>query len=215
MAVAGDRGPGGNGPAIASVIPGMIAIPLFFFPVPAVAAIVLGFVGHRHARDLSGEIMGVIGATVGIVVMVVFVVLVGLNLDEVTHALPLTRAATGTCFTETYPEDVMVRKGCTERHGSELFAIVNHPAPAGAAYPTGSFGPFEANSQAIELCRKPFTEFVGQPALQSDVLTYTVDYPDEDEWRRGDRTVRCFAIAKEGTPQLSRSARDLARTPAA
>ena len=211
MAVAGDRGPGGNGPAIASVILGMVAVPLFFFPLPAVAAIVLGFIGHRHARDLTGEIMGVIGATVGIVVTVVFVVFVGLNLDDLLHTTPLTQAQAGTCFKETYPEDVMVRKGCSERHGSELFAIVNHPAASGAPYPTGSFGRFEANSQAIELCRVPFADYVGQPALESTVLTYTVDYPDEDEWRRGDRTVRCLAIAAKGAPQLSRSARDLAR----
>jgi hypothetical protein len=215
MAVAGDRGPGSNGLAIASVLVGMVAVPLFFFPAPAVAAIVLGVVGHRHARDLSGEIMGVIGATVGTVVMVLFVVLVGLNLDDVTHTTPLAGAARGTCFKETYPEDVMVRKDCSKRHGSELFAIVQHPAPAGAAYPTGKFGPFEANSQALELCRLPFAEYVGQPAPESTVVTYTVDYPDEGEWRRNDRTVRCFVIAKDGAPQLTRSARDIARTPPA
>ena len=201
--------------AIVSVLVGMVAVPLFFFPVPAAVAIVLGVVGHRRARDLSGEIMGVIGATAGIVVMGLFVVLVALNLDDLTHTMPLTDAAHGTCFKETYPEDVMVRKDCDERHGSELFAIVAHPAPAGAAYPTGKLGPFEANSQALELCRLPFADYVGQPALESTVVTYTVDYPDEGEWRRDDRTVRCFVIAKDDASQLTRSARDLARTPPA
>jgi len=199
--------------AIASVVVGMVAVPLFFFPVPAVAAIVLGVVGHRHARDLSGQIMGVIGTTVGIVVFALFVVLVALNLDDITHTVPLDGAAGGTCFKETYPEDTMIRKDCGKRHGSELFAIVQHPAPAGAPYPTGPFGAFEANSQALEVCRQPFTEYVGQPALESTVVTYTVDYPDEDEWRRNDRTVRCFVIANEGAPQLTRSARDIARRP--
>jgi hypothetical protein len=213
MAVADDRGPGSNGVAIASVLVGMVSVPLFFFPVPAAAAIVLGVAGHRRARDLGGEIMGIIGATVGIVVMVLFVVLVALNLDDVTHARPLASATQGMCFKETYPEDVMVRKDCAERHGSELFAIVQHPAPAGAAYPTGKLGAFEANSQALELCRLPFADYVGPGALESRVVTYIADYPDEGEWRRNDRTVRCFVIAKDGVPRLTRSARDIARTP--
>jgi hypothetical protein len=215
MVVAGDRGRGSNGLAIASVLVGMVAVPLFFFPVPAAVAIVLGAVGHRQARDLSGEIMGAIGATVGTVVIVLFVVLVGLNLDDVTHTTPLAGATRGTCFKQTYPEDVMVRKDCNKRHGSELFATVQYPAPADAPYPTGTFGAFEANFQALELCRLPFADYVGHPALESTVVTYTVDYPDEDEWRRNERTVRCFVIAKDGAPRLSRSARAIAHAPPA
>ena len=127
--------------AIASVLVGLVAVPLFLFPAPAAAAIVLGVVGHRHARDLSGEIMGVIGATVGIVVMVLFVVLVALNLDDVTRTMPLTGAALGTCFKETYPEDLMVRKDCGERHGSELFAIVQHRGADRRRVPHRQVGP--------------------------------------------------------------------------
>ena len=52
---------------------------------------------------------------------------------------------------------------------------------------------------------------MGQPESESPTLTYAVDYPSEGEWRRSDRTVRCFAIAKDGAPALTGSVRDIAR----
>jgi len=201
-----------NAPAITAVLVGLLAVPLYFIPVPAAMAIALGIVGHRRARDLSGEVMAVIGATTGVIVLGLFVVLVGRNYYDVTHSSSLEQVGPGTCLKETYPEDVMVRKDCTDRHGSELFAIVQHPAPASAPLPTGRLGPFSLNAEAIDLCRGPFADYVGQPPDQSATLTFAVDYPEDDEWRGGDRTVRCFAIAKEGAPPLTRSVRDSGRT---
>lgn len=206
VALVGDRDAhrsGTNAPAIVAVVVGVLAVPLYAVPVPAVLAIVLGVVGHRRARDLSGEVMAVIGATAGIVVLALFVVLVGLNFYDVTHGTPLVQVGPGTCFKEIYPEDVMIRKDCLDKHGSELFAIVQHPAPAGAPIPSGRFGGFELNVQALDLCQGPFAEYVGVPQDRSATLTFTVDYPSDEEWRQGDRTVRCFAIAKDGAPVLT------------
>jgi len=204
-----------NGPAIAAMVVGLLAVPLFFIPVPAALAIALGVIGHRRARDLSGEIIAVIGATIGVVVLGLDVVVVGLHFHDVIHSTPLAEVRLGTCLKETYPEDVVVRKDCSERHGSELFAIVQHAAPAGAPVPTGKFGALQLNTEALDLCQKPFADYVGVPEDRSPTLTFTVDYPSDDEWRRGDRTVRCFAIAKNGAPALRGSVRDTGRAPAA
>jgi hypothetical protein len=204
-----------NAPAIAAVVLGMLAVPLYAIPVPAALAIALGVVGHRRARDLGGEVMAVVGATTGIVVLGLFVALIGLNFYDVTHTVPMTQGEVGTCLKQTYPEDVMIRKDCGDRHGSELFAVVQHPAPAGAPLPSGTLGPFELNSQALDLCQGPFADYVGLPQPRSTTLTFAVDFPEDDEWRRGDRTVRCFAIAKDGAPALTRSVRDAGRAPPA
>jgi hypothetical protein len=159
-------------------------------------------------RTVFNGIGGVIVATVLVVVLMFVIAVLVLNFYDVTHTTPLARATPGRCFKQVYPEDVMVQKDCTEKHGSELVAIVQHPAPAGAAYAKANF---ELNIQALDLCRDPVADYVGQPERESPTLTYAVDYPSEDEWRRGDRAVRCFAIAKDGAPALTRSVRDGAR----
>jgi hypothetical protein len=162
---------------------GIIGVPLFFFPVPAALAVVLGVIGHRKARDLGGEIMAVIAATVGVVVLVVFGVLLTRNLYDITHAASTSNIRVGTCLKEVYPERDVVRKDCSARHGSEVVGIVQHPAPPGAAYPAG----FELNFQANDLCRSPFADYVGAPYEQSPSAEGFVAYPTEAEWRRGDR----------------------------
>lgn len=151
---------------------------------------------------------GVVFATVAVVVVLVVIAFVGMNFYDVTHTTPLAGVTPGTCLKEVYPDEVMVRKDCTSEHGSELVAIVHHPAPPGTPYLRANF---ELNIQALELCRDPFADYVGQPERESSTLTYAVDYPAEGDWLRGDRTVRCFAIAKDGAPALTASVRDIAR----
>lgn len=185
-----------NGLAIAALVCGIIGVPLFFFPVPAAVAVVLGVIGHQKARDLAGEIMAVIAATVGVVVLVLFAVLLVRNRYDITHAASTLNIPVGTCLKEVYPERDVVRVDCTARHGSEVVGIVQHPAPPGAAYPKG----FDLNFQANDLCRSLFADYVGAPYEQSPSTDGFVAYPTEAEWRRGDRTVVCFAIGKPAVP---------------
>ncbi len=188
--------PRSNGLAIAALACGVIGLALFFFPVPAAAAVVLGVIGHRKARDLGGEIMAVIGATLGVLVLVLFGVLLIRNLYDVTHAASTSNIPVGTCLKEVYPERDVVRKDCAARHGSEVVGIVQHPAPPGAPYPNG----FDLNFQANDLCRSPFADYVGAPYEQSPTADGFVTLPTEAEWRRGDRTIVCFAIGKPAVP---------------
>lgn len=190
--------PRSNGLAIAALVCGIIGVPLFFFPVPAAVAVVLGIIGHRKARDLNGEIMAVIAATLGIVVLILFGVLLTRNLYDITHAASTSTIGVGTCLKEVYPERDVVRKDCSARHGSEVVGIVQHPAPPGVTYPKG----FELNFQAIDLCRSPFADYVGAHYEQSPSADGFVAYPTEAEWRRGDRRVVCFAIGKPAVPSV-------------
>ncbi len=187
-----------NGFAIAALVCGLIGIPLFFFPVPAAVAVVLGVIGHRKAPDLGGEIMAVIATTLGVVILVLFAVLFTRNLYDITHAASTSNIGVGTCLKEVYPEHDVVRKDCSARHGSEVVGIVQHPASPGAAYPTG----FELNFQANDLCRTPFADYVGAPYEQVPSVDGFVAYPTEADWQRGDRTVVCFAIGKPAVPSV-------------
>jgi len=198
--------PRSNGFAIAALACGIIALPLFFFPVPAVVAVVLGAVGHCKARNLGGEIMAVVAATLGVAVLVLFGVLLTRNLYDVTHAASTSNIQVGTCLKEVYPERDVVRKACAARHGSEVVGIVQHPAPPGAAYPKG----YDLNFQANDLCRSPFADYVGAPYERSPSAEGFVALPTEAEWRRGDRTIVCFAIGKPAVPFVG-SVRGIAR----
>ena len=159
-------------------------------------AVLLGLIGHRKARDLGGEVMAVFAATPGGAVLVLFGVLLTRNLYDITHAASTSDIRVGTCLKEVYPQRDVVRKDCSARHGSEVAGVVEHPAPPSAAYPTG----FELNFQANDLCRSPFADYVGAPYEQSPSADGFVTYPSEAEWRRGDRTVVCFAIGKQAVP---------------
>jgi hypothetical protein len=190
--------PRSNRLAIAGVLCGIIGVPLFFIPVPAVLAVVLGVIGHRRARDLGGEIMAVIGVTLGVVVVLLFGLLLVRNFYDVTNLTSTSNIGVGTCLKEVYPERDVVRKNCSARHGSEVVGIVRHPAPPGAPYPQG----FDLNFEANDLCRSPFAEYVGATYDQSPSTDGFVTYPTEAEWRRGDRTVVCFAIGKPAVPSI-------------
>ena len=195
-----------NGLAIAALACGILGIPLFFFPAPALAAVILGILGHRRARDLGGEIMAAVAVALGVVVLIVFSALLIRNFDDITHTSRLADVQAGTCLKEMYPEDPVVRQDCSARHGSEVVAMVQHPAPPGAAYPKG----FELNFQALDECRSPFADYVGVPSEQSSSELY-VQYPSEAEWNRGARTITCFAIGRDGAPLLG-SMRGTGRT---
>jgi hypothetical protein len=187
-----------NALAIAALACGIGGVVLFFFPVPAVAAIPLGIIGSRRARDLGGSVMAAVGLALGVVMLVVFGAYFGLHFDEIRNSTSIWRVRVGTCLREVYPDQDAVRAPCSTKHGSEVIAIVRHPAPPGAAYPKG----FQLNFDALAACRSPYVDYVGVPPEQSPSSTLYVQYPSEAQWGRGARTVICLAIGRNDAPLL-------------
>ena len=75
-----------NNLAVAALACGIGSLILFFFPLPAVAAVPLGIVGHRRARDLAGEVMAAVAIALGVVVLVVFAISLAASVVESTDA---------------------------------------------------------------------------------------------------------------------------------
>jgi len=184
-----------NGFAVAALACGVVGLPQFFFPVPAAVAVVLGVIGHRKARDLGGEIMALIAATLGVVALVLFGVLLIRNLYDITHAASISNVQVGTCLKEVYPERDVVRKDCSARPGSEVVGIVQHPSPPGAAYPKGFELNFRRTTSAAHGSRT-----MSAYRTSSRRRPTVCGLPHGGQWRRGDRTVVCFAVGKPALP---------------
>ena len=104
----------------------------------------------------------------------------------------------GTCLREPYPAGVVHPVACTEPHRSEIVALLTHPAPPGTPFPPV----LDLLQQTLDPCRRAFEAFAGGPADQAGARAYIVP-PASWEWAGGDRTVICFAEARDGTPRTS------------
>jgi hypothetical protein len=105
----------------------------------------------------------------------------------------------GDCYND--PEDgsnqvaELATVSCDEPHDNEVFAVINHPAGEGEAFP----GTEELDLFAEEECVPPFEEYVGRDYLESELFLYSIK-PTEETWARGDREVVCalYAVDEEG-----------------
>ena len=104
----------------------------------------------------------------------------------------------GVCLREPYPAFLVHPVPCTDPHGSEIVALLTHPAPPGAPYPA-VLGLFQ---QTLDPCRRAFEAYAGRPAGQVGARVFVVP-PLTYQWAGGDRTVVCFAEAGDGTPRTS------------
>jgi hypothetical protein len=75
---------------------------------------------------------------------------------------------------------------CDQAHDNEVFALVDHPAGDGDAFP----GDDAMDTFAEEACLPAFEEYVGLPYEES-VFAYYPIKPTEETWADGDREVVC------------------------
>lgn len=88
---------------------------------------------------------------------------------------------------------------CNESHTGEVFAVLAHPAAKGTA-------PL-AESQLIaylgSACGPLFISYVGQEAVNAEVLDFGAFYPRDQDWTDGDRGVTCYVYRIDEKPVTS------------
>ncbi len=77
---------------------------------------------------------------------------------------------------------------CAEAHTGEVFAVLTHPAAAGApviddATMSQYFG---------TTCLPILNAYIGEDATTQTVLDFGAFYPTNDGWNNGDRSVTCY-----------------------
>ncbi len=82
---------------------------------------------------------------------------------------------------------------CEEAHTYEVYAVVDLPGDAGAAYP----GDTAVAIEGSQLCRDRFEAYIGIPYEESP-LDSGVVYPTSESWSEGDREVICSVYALDG-----------------
>jgi len=100
---------------------------------------------------------------------------------------------------DTAKSDVAVTSaGCDEGHDMQIVAQKVVTAGRTEAYPT------DLASQAEELCRTGFEEFVGASFDKMSTLYGAITvYPDEAQWAAGKRGVVCAAYKKDGKKMIA------------
>jgi hypothetical protein len=118
------------------------------------------------------------------------------------------RIARGDCFDDapagTALEQVDV-VACEEPHDNEVFAVVEHPAEAAAAFP----GSDAIVSYAESACTEPYRDYVGTAYERSRYSIFPI-VPSAATWERGDRQIVCALYDHEAGP-VTGSVRDSAR----
>jgi Septum formation len=103
----------------------------------------------------------------------------------------------GDCFDNkaaTTVKDVQ-HHPCTEAHTAEVVLVADHPAAAGAAYPT------DAGLEAwiTSTCVPAILTYVG-PGADLDVLNYGIFYPKAADWGHGERQMTCYVLRLDLAP---------------
>lgn len=88
---------------------------------------------------------------------------------------------------------------CTESHTGEVFSIVTHPAPSGAPPPDAT----ALREYLNGACGPTFVAFIGPTAASQALVEAGAFYPLEADWKRGERTVTCYAYRVDQKPMTS------------
>jgi hypothetical protein len=113
--------------------------------------------------------------------------------------------AVGECFdvpSETTDITEIQRRPCNAAHDAEVFAVLNHPAPADEPYPVIS----GVGDLVEDECVPLFAEYTGVGIDDQQELDIGWFYPTMQGWRDGDREVTCYLVALEGKLDTSRRA---------
>jgi hypothetical protein len=85
-------------------------------------------------------------------------------------------------------------------HDAEVFALVDHPAESGAAYP----GNDTVADWAIQACYEVFEPYVGRSYEDAHELDYTFFTPTELGWRKyDDRAIQCLIFKVDESTLVS------------
>jgi Septum formation len=102
-------------------------------------------------------------------------------------ALPGAPVAVGDCVAEVTENEFDLKKAdCAGAHGGEVFAVTEHPAKRGEAFP----GNQSVDDYANQTCDSAFAAYVG---IDFDSSQFDVTYwsPTGDTWSTGDREFIC------------------------
>ena len=116
-----------------------------------------------------------------------------------TAATP-PQAHIGECFQFGPNEDSAVTNvDCNQPHDGEYFHIFDF---AGTNIPSDD----EFDEESDEICGLIFEHYVGKPVADS-TLDYDWILPSSQTWAKGDHTVQCYVLTKDGS-KLTGSARN-------
>lgn len=95
--------------------------------------------------------------------------------------------AIGDCFSASGEQaDSVLVVDCEQAHIYEVFALIDHEAGDGEAYP----GDEEIGEYGDRVCRGPFPNYVGHDYETSDYWITTLT-PSAETWPEGDREIVC------------------------
>jgi hypothetical protein len=102
-------------------------------------------------------------------------------------AIPGPPVAVGDCVAEVTKNEFDLKKvDCATAHGGEVFAVTEHPAKRGEAFP----GNQSVDDYANHTCDSSFAAYVGID-FDSSKLDVTYWSPTADTWSTGDREFIC------------------------
>lgn len=106
----------------------------------------------------------------------------------------------GECFQFAPNEDSAdISVDCNQPHDGEYFHIFDF---AGTNIPSDD----EFDEESDEICGLIFEHYVGKPVADS-TLDYDWILPSSQTWAKGDHTVQCYVLTKDGS-KLTGSARN-------
>jgi hypothetical protein len=85
---------------------------------------------------------------------------------------------------------------CSEAHNAEVVLVTVHTAVKGAAYPNDAA--FE--TWADQTCVPAIVNYVAA-GTDFQTLGYGIFYPDESDWKGGERQMICYAMARQPVTQ--------------
>jgi hypothetical protein len=187
---------------VASLVLGIVSIPMFFFFVPAIVAVVLGAVARRRIKAdpaSTGTGMANAGLALGIVSLVgaAAFVIAAISTGPSNDTVRYSSLRPGDCYEEPGPTAGKVTlESCAGDHDREAFAVVDHPAPQEAAYP----GREALQSYADRECVSRFANYVGMPLDRSDLRVVFI-LPSSEAWTDlGFRRIVCGVRSGDGEP---------------
>lgn len=117
---------------------------------------------------------------------------------------PATDLSAGDCVdVDTGDDATTVAAQCDAPHDAEVFAVLQIPDVAGAAYPGA-----DLRRAATGLCVLAFAPYVGEPWTNATDLEVSALYPTRQAWDGGTRDVVCLAHAAGAQAELDAPVRD-------
>ncbi len=110
--------------------------------------------------------------------------------DKLTdEGVDYSKLKVGDCFGSSTSNEIrgIKVKPCSERHNSEIFFLVTHPAGPNEPYP----GKDTLVQFAADSCLgQPLTDYLGVPLEQSKLKDFEI-VPQESAWKDGRRLLVC------------------------